>query len=630
MNSLCPKEAQFRLANLRGVSLMYLTILLSPIVSIAQPTIATQPTGQVINCEGGTITYSVEAVPEPNLVFVWRYQADTSLPSQSANLLGNILTIDSVSSFTIPVLGTNHSGWYFVCVIGNLGSVCSDTLQLVVLPKPMANAGNNMALNCIEMEVELNGSSSTQDTSITYTWQDEAGMVLGNDLNQSVSEPGEYTLTVSNSCGEDVDMVTVTAESEIPLNLNITANHPALSCQTPQVVLIATTSTPDATGVWNGPGINNQPGFVTAISIPGTYVFTAKHPESHCTDSISYVVEQDLSDYPSADITPPGKLTCVVSLVELIASNFQNASIFNWYNPNNMIIGGATAAASTPGIYQFKMSNNNCQQIYDVVVVQDIEPPTIEFDPENATICEGETLILTASGGDIYQWEGSTVNGPMIEITEPDTYKVTVTNSGNGCKASASISVSQRPKPVFLNSFMDESIKDGELLEIQVSISPSSAIGFWQIVETINLNFQGSSEGEGTFEKNFSLADDRSLGTAAISFYSDNLGCPGDTFQIHVEVLPESEDVFIPDVFTPNGDGTNDYWAIIPADGVELEKITIFNSLGGTVVEISAPQEWDAAGCPDGTYYYVAIFTGIQSNGKIVKKGAVTILRTSN
>ncbi|MBL7797004.1 MAG: gliding motility-associated C-terminal domain-containing protein, partial [Saprospiraceae bacterium] len=86
-------------------------------------------------------------------------------------------------------------------------------------------------------------------------------------------------------------------------------------------------------------------------------------------------------------------------------------------------------------------------------------------------------------------------------------------------------------------------------------------------------------------------------------------------------------DPFIPEIYTPNGDGQNDNWLVVMPDGVEKGEYTIFNRLGGKVYEGDTLTPWDGTGCPDGAYFYVLRYA--QNDREVVKKGAITIIRTS-
>ncbi len=137
--------------------------------------------------------------------------------------------------------------------------------------------------------------------------------------------------------------------------------------------------------------------------------------------------------------------------------------------------------------------------------------------------------------------------------------------------------------------------------------------------------------------------------SAYLTVYNSQ-GC--DTLYTHVvDVFPV--DLFIPNVFTPNGDGYNDYFVIKAKDasqqgtksslksaGAEQEykplndyyektHLVIFNRLGRKVYESdNYKNNWDGGGLPDGTYFYVLKCQGFKDKS-VVYKGSVTIFASN-
>ncbi|MCP4521805.1 MAG: hypothetical protein GY827_08980, partial [Cytophagales bacterium] len=98
-------------------------------------------------------------------------------------------------------------------------------------------------------------------------------------------------------------------------------------------------------------------------------------------------------------------------------------------------------------------------------------------------------------------------------------------------------------------------------------------------------------------------------------YVRDQYGC---TYPF--EVLVTSK-FYVPNVFTPNGDGDNDYFEVLdlPAEGTELR---VYDRWGVRVYHHeNYDNSWDADGAPDGIYYYE-----IKTNFKI-QKGWVKIVR---
>jgi gliding motility-associated-like protein len=92
----------------------------------------------------------------------------------------------------------------------------------------------------------------------------------------------------------------------------------------------------------------------------------------------------------------------------------------------------------------------------------------------------------------------------------------------------------------------------------------------------------------------------------------------------------ESGNVFIPNCFSPNGDGINDSFRIV-GENIDHLELRIYNRWGNLVFETSDKNEaWTGriknSDCPTGEYCYLAIITF--SNGeKMEKKGTLTLLK---
>jgi gliding motility-associated-like protein len=89
-------------------------------------------------------------------------------------------------------------------------------------------------------------------------------------------------------------------------------------------------------------------------------------------------------------------------------------------------------------------------------------------------------------------------------------------------------------------------------------------------------------------------------------------------------------DIYVPNAFTPNGDGKNDLLKVIPA-GVKLAEFKIYNRWGSLVFSTSNPQTgWNGYhnGQLQNTGSFVWIATGISVSGeRVTRKGTVVLLR---
>jgi hypothetical protein len=109
---------------------------------------------------------------------------------------GNIV---SGGTTTMPVV--DAAGIYTIRVT-NSDNGCTATSNVTVnanTAAPTAEAGPNMALNCNNSSVVLNGSNSSQGGNFSYQWSGPGIVSGGNTANPTVDTAGTYTIIVTNN-----------------------------------------------------------------------------------------------------------------------------------------------------------------------------------------------------------------------------------------------------------------------------------------------------------------------------------------------------------------------------------------------------------------------------------------------
>jgi gliding motility-associated-like protein len=93
---------------------------------------------------------------------------------------------------------------------------------------------------------------------------------------------------------------------------------------------------------------------------------------------------------------------------------------------------------------------------------------------------------------------------------------------------------------------------------------------------------------------------------------------------VNITVTPI--DLFIPNTFTPNGDGKNDTFKIVGKESFDSIELLIFNRWGNEVYRSKNYQDdWDGSGLNEGTYYYV--ITLKKGADQTAKKGWILLKR---
>lgn len=143
----------------------------------------------------------------------------------------------------------------------------------------------------------------------------------------------------------------------------------------------------------------------------------------------------------SGTITPELAAICEGSSQELKVTG---GSSYEW-RLNDQVIAGetnSTLVATQTGTYSAIIKNGTCAvSAYNTVEISKTTAPSGSITPSSASICQGGSKVLTATGGNSYEWKrnGVTIsgqNGANLTVTEAGTYSVIIT-SGN-CSGPAS------------------------------------------------------------------------------------------------------------------------------------------------------------------------------------------------
>lgn len=118
------------------------------------------------------------------------------------------------------------------------------------------------------------------------------------------------------------------------------------------------------------------------------------------------------------------------------------------------------------------------------------------------------------------------------------------------------------------------------------------------------------------------------VGTYSYTLPTAVLGC--DSI-INVEIIP-CETITIPNIFSPNGDGRNDFFNIITDAKIEIESFKIFNRWGQVVYNNQTPivgwnGQFKDVNAPVGVYIYQIVYKNSIGTRRQVRSGDITLLR---
>ncbi|MBS1566842.1 MAG: gliding motility-associated C-terminal domain-containing protein, partial [Bacteroidetes bacterium] len=318
---------------------------------------------------------------------------------------------------------------------------------------------------------------------------------------------------------------------------------------------------------------------------------------------------------PNATNSSP---SCEGAPVNLSAANAQT---YAWTGPAGFtaavaapVITGATPAQQGKYYVQVTTSGGCTARDSTLVTVYPLPPGDAGQD---ATICQGSSTMLAASGGVKYTWAPLTglSNGAIANpVAAPDTttqYIVQVYDQHN-CEKTDTVKITVLKTPV-AHAGPDKKIVAGQSVTLEGSASGESISWYWTPAQYINdagsLTPTVSTPVDMTYTLHVSTAN----------------GCGDASDDVFIRVFQK---VSVPNAFSPNGDGINDRWVIDGLDTYPESVTEVYNRYGQLVFRSRGyPRPWDGTyngkPLPVGTYYYIID----RKNGFPLLSSWVAILR---
>ncbi len=342
---------------------------------------------------------------------------------------------------------------FYTLIVTNAAVGISDTLILEITANedvPIADAGAQDTITCVQEMVFLDGTESSAGLDIVYYWTGVGGDTLGIQPILSVEEAGIYFLEVvdtTNNCSA-FDVVQVFMNNSSP---DIIFGNAVFLCESDTFALEAFIS-PSA-GLyeysWSGPGIIAADSSIVLIDTTGQYILEVENLLNGCstTDTVE-VVEQTC--IPCLEILPPDTLTCNVESI-VLQGNFCEPCVdceLEWTTIDGEILADTTTLnplVGAPGVYNFTATDTlGYSTTVSVTVIGVFDLPDVNAGPDVSLTCDSLSVMVgsdqTAIGATFnYSWTsptGSVImpsDQPFATVTEPGTFVLEVVNDLTGC-----------------------------------------------------------------------------------------------------------------------------------------------------------------------------------------------------
>ncbi len=425
-----------------------------------QPNIIDQP-DPVIECEGGLITFTVDAGTTTNPTYEW--QVDSLLGGGFQAAIGGPYSGENTPTLTISPIDSDMNGFQFRVLVGGecLPSVLSAEVGLTVLEIPEITEHPSDSTICEDASVTFRVNPGVT-TAPVYTWEvDDGGgwntisgapyfgynsAQLGILSAPSTMNGYQYRVTIAGTCAPDmpsnVATLTVNQKPEV-------GAHPvdAVECENGLVSFTVDPGlTTNPTYQWQvdqGVGFTDISGGVytgentaTLTADPITspmsgYRYRAMISGTCAPPAISNPASLTVDENPEIMVQPTDETICEGDdVIFFVHPGLTTDPTFIWeYNtgsgwnpvPIDAVHSGInndtlylTAAPSTMHTWEYRVVVNgkcNVPVTSDEITLTVNERPEIILHPIDSTICEDAEATFTVDAGvttgATYQWQVS-------------------------------------------------------------------------------------------------------------------------------------------------------------------------------------------------------------------------------
>ncbi|MCX6300606.1 MAG: PKD domain-containing protein, partial [Bacteroidia bacterium] len=434
-----------------------------------------------------------------------------------------------------------------------------------------------------------------------YRWTDINGTLLDSLQILQVNVPDQklsYSCTMTSATGCVVSLHT----SIVKYIPHADFSSFMIDCHSNTVQMIDLSSTNHGSLSYNwyfedgNTSDNKDPPCTFSTSGMHTVTLILNNLPSACSDTLT----KDIESFSPPLVGITGDSTYCPGLSTWIKA--YGAVDYTWNNGSK----ADSIEISAPGGEYWLLGRSSTGCVSDTIYKPIIEEPDWTFLMQGDTsICGSGSVTLSASGAISYLWDKGNTND-TISVSDGGTYIVTGTNT-RGCKKSATfrVTVYQLPSTEFSVS---PDVIDRKNNIVRCNIPAQTGVTYaWAMGD----GSYGSGE---IFQHGYNVSYTPLYYLVTLTA-TDKQNCTDSSFK-YVDVIP-----FIPNVFTPDGDGTNDIFM----PGFELE---IVDRNGMRIHK--GNDGWDGrnngrSASPD-TYFYMIYY---KDSKEIIRnrKGYVTLIR---
>lgn len=469
------------------------------------------------------------------------------------------------------------SGWYFLRVTGINGCEVFDSLYVHDFSDAPVIQLDDFSIPCLVDSISL--FAVTQDSMVQYQWTGPGNFRSANKF-PVVRDTGIYRLIVTNAFNcQSIDSCEVIYKREPPVFQVIA---PVLNCRDSIGQFRVQGDTSGIRHLWTSGNWRDSTNWEPQIQTPGVYTFNAVNSSGCRFDSTFLIVLDTMRPQPMIKVLD--SLICLQKAVGLRWENPNGQYKIQWSTANGRISGPSqldTCTVESPGTYFLEITNpsNGCVGKVNVEVVETIpnwHPVVIEaMDPTCGNEQDGWIQVVSTNGS----------LGPLSYSIDQNNFQSNA--AFNGLRAGAySLRIKGRfdcvfdtiiqldaPPMLTLDVGRDTLLRLGQTHWIQpqtnVDLSTLKSI-IWEPATRLSC------------DNCISPVAQPSVTTTYRLILVDSNDCQIQD-ELTIEVFSDPQ-VYIPNVFSPNGDQINDFLGIEVTHEIRrIKEFSIFDRWGNLV-----------------------------------------------
>ncbi len=384
----------------------------------------------------------------------------------------------------------------YVVTYTSPGAPCnsSSTFNITINPLPVVTAPNVAV--CNGQVANLTASGATN-----YSWSPATGLntTTGSNVTATVGANQTYTITGTNTTTGCVNTGTVT----VTVNPNPT---PVINGQSDYCA--GTSATIQTTQTYTSYS------WSTGQSTASIQVTTANNP-----------IQVTVTNSFGCSGTSPAYTVAENSVITV------NSQVEICQGQSTMIHG---ISRTVPGVYSATLpSSNGCDSTSNVTLIVN-SLPVIDAGL-NQTVCEGETVIINATGAPTITWSPTQTNGVgFVQPVGSQIYTATGTDANN-CVNTDQVEITVRPNPVVSNVAPQTRCNNTSTAAVSFTSSVAGTTYAWTN-DTPSIGLP--SNGNGTINSFTATNTTSNPVTATITVTPTAAGCVGTPVSFTITVLP--------------------------------------------------------------------------------------------